>query len=283
MSKFEVKAIPNKIAVFSRKHSPEILMGIGIAGMITTVVSAVRATPKALKLMNNEVKIRSENNEFLDDDGNIVGLVKMGNNEGFDIDYRLPRKDAVKLVWKCYIPTTVTGILSIVCLISSNSVSSKRNTALATAYTLSESAFKEYSKKVIETIGEKKEQTLKESIVKDKIDKNPVSKNEVIITEKGNTLCYDVLSKRYFRSDIDKLRKAENELNRMLLDEMYVSLNDLYYEFGLECIPIGDDIGWNVDDGYIELDFSSHLADDGTPCLAVDYYTAPRYDYMPNR
>ena len=34
-----------------KKHSPEILTGIGIAGMITTTVMAVRATPKALILI----------------------------------------------------------------------------------------------------------------------------------------------------------------------------------------------------------------------------------------
>ena len=41
------------------KHSPEILTGIGIAGMITTTVMAVRATPKALDLLA-EVKENTE-------------------------------------------------------------------------------------------------------------------------------------------------------------------------------------------------------------------------------
>ena len=30
------------------KHSPEILTGIGVAGMITSTILAVKATPKAL-------------------------------------------------------------------------------------------------------------------------------------------------------------------------------------------------------------------------------------------
>jgi hypothetical protein len=62
-------------------------------------------------------------------------------------------------------------------------------------------------------------------------------------------------------------------------DEMYISLNEFYYEIGLNPISIGDDIGWNIDRGYIELNFSSQLTDDGNPCLVIDYQVAPRYEY----
>ena len=127
--------------------------------------------------------------------------------------------------------------------------------------------------------GEKKHETVKDAIAKDKIEKNPIAMQEVIITEKGNTLCYDVLSGRYFKGDIDKIKKAENELNRQMRDEMYISLNDFYYEIGLENIKLGDELGWNINEGYIDLSFSSQLASDGTPCLVIDYAVAPRYDY----
>ena len=60
---------------------------------------------------------------------------------------------------------------------------------------------------------------------------------------------------------------------------MYVSLNDFYYEIGLPSIKLGDDIGWNIDNGYIDLHFSSQLAEDGRPCLVIDYLYGPRYDY----
>lgn len=62
-------------------------------------------------------------------------------------------------------------------------------------------------------------------------------------------------------------------------DDMYISLNDFYYEIGLRGISIGDDIGWDIDRGYIDLDFSSQLAEDGVPCLVIDYGVAPRYGY----
>ena len=236
-----------------KKHSPEILTGIGIAGMITTTVMAVRATPKALILIEERKKE--------------IGVEK------------LEAVDVVKTTWLCYIPAAVTGTLSIACLIGASSVNARRNAALATAYTLSESALKDYQGKVVEMFGEKKNEAVKDAIAKDKVEKNPVVTREVIITEKGNTLCYDVHSGRYFKSDIDKIKKAVGELNRQMLDDMYVSLNDFYYEIGLDSIKLGDELGWNIDSGYIDVSFSSQLASDDTPCLVIDYNVAPRYDY----
>lgn len=236
-----------------KKHSPEILTGIGIAGMITTTIMAVRATPKALILIEE----RKEE----------IGAEK------------LEAMDMVKTTWACYIPAAITGTLSVACLIGASSVNARRNAALATAYTLSESALKDYQGKVIEMFGEKKNEAVKDAVAKDKVEKNPVVTREVIITEKGNTLCYDAISGRYFKSDIEKIKKAECELNRQMLDDMYVSLNDFYYEIGLDSVKLGDELGWNVDSGYIDLSFSSQLASDGTPCLVIDYSVAPRYDY----
>ena len=236
-----------------KKHSPEILTGIGIAGMITTTVMAVRATPKALILIEE----RKEE----------IGAEK------------LEAMDMVKTTWACYIPAAITGTLSVACLIGASSVNARRNAALATAYTLSESALKDYQGKVIEMFGEKKNEAVKDAVAKDKVEKNPVVTREVIITEKGNTLCYDAISGRYFKSDIEKIKKAECELNRQMLDDMYVSLNDFYYEIGLDSVKLGDELGWNVDSGYIDLSFSSQLASDGTPCLVIDYSIAPRYNF----
>lgn len=254
--------IAKSLRAAMKKYSPEILTGIGIAGMVTTTILAVRATPKALGIL--EEKWDGELGEE---------ILHSTNRDDFT------RWEQVKLTWKCYIPSAVIGGVSICCLIGASSVNFRRNAALATAYTLSESALKEYQEKVIETIGEKKEQSVKDAIAKDKLEQNPIVSREVIITEKGNTLCYDVISCRYFRSDIDKIKKIENELNRRMRDDIYISLNDFYYELGLNNSSMGDDLGWNIDDGYIDLNFSSQLAEDGTPCLVINYQLAPRYDY----
>ena len=240
------------------KHSPEILTGIGIAGMLTTTVLAVQATPKAMQLIENKA-------------------AEMDLDPVYE---KLTVIETVKAAWKPYIPAAISGVFSIACLVGASSENAKRNAALATAYKLSETAFSEYKEKVIETIGEKKESNMKEKIGKDRVDQTPVNSKEVIITSNGNTLCLDWTSKRYFRSDVETLKKAENILNKRILDEMFISLNDFYSEVGLEETGVGDDLGWEVNrDGLIDLDFSTQMADNGEPCIVVDFRVSPRYDY----
>lgn len=254
MDKSKVTKFFNDTKATLSKHSPEILTGIGIAGMITTTVLAVKATPKAMWLIEEEKDILEKE--------------------------KLTAVETVKTAWKPYIPATITGVTSIACIIGASSVSARRNAALATAYQMSRAALTEYKSKVIETIGEKKERTVRDKVAQDKVEKNPVSKTEVIITDSGNALCFDALSGRYFNSSIDHIRKVVNDLNfRMIGGEMYISLNEFYNEIGLPDIKRGDDIGWNISRGQIELDFSSQLSEDGKPCIVIDYMVDPREDY----
>ena len=253
MAKSNMTDIIKSVKATISKHSPEILTGIGIAGMVTTTILAVKATPKAIKLIEAEKQAKH-------------------------VDALSP-VDTVKTVWKCYIPAAMTGVSSIACLIGSNAINAKRNAALTTVYTLSEMARNEYKEKVIETIGEKKERTIKEKVDAERIKRDPVSKKEVIITEKGTTLCYDHVFGRYFKSDIDIINRAMNKINREIVINMYASLNDFYAELGLSPVEMGYDLGWNIDDGTIEIEPSSQLADDGTPCLVIDYSVSPKYNY----
>ena len=235
-----------------KKHSPEILTGIGIAGMIATTVSAVRATPKALQLIDaREIK---ENR-------------------------RLSNKEIVATTWKCYVPAAVTGVLSTACLVGASSANLRRNTALATAYSISETALKEYKEKAVEVVGEKKEQAIRDAVAKETLTKHPLGEREVIITGGGDILCFDPLTNRYFKSDRDRLMRAMNELNKRMRDEMRVSLNDFYDEIGLSEAEVGEHLGWDIDNGkgYIDLDFSTQLADDGTPCLVGGHNHPPIY------
>lgn len=271
MEKPNLTRMLGSVKVATVKHSPEILTGIGIAGMVTTTVMAVRATPKALVLIEEEK--RRLNCEMLEE------AKKSGSEECSQITHLEPI-DIIKVTWKCYIPAGISCIVSMACLIGANSVNTRRNAALATAYTLSESTLRDYQKKVVETIGEKKEQTVRDAVAKEHIERNPVENKEVIVVGRGNTLCYDTVSGRYFRSDMETIKKAENELDARLRSEMYISLNEFYYEIGLDPLKvIGDDLGWNIDSGYLDLRFSSQIATDGTPCLVLEYGVAPRYDY----
>ena len=248
-----ISTIVKGAKTFGKKHSPEILTGLGIAGMIASTVLAVKATPKAMKLIENKKK-----------------------EEGTE---EFTAVQTVKTVWKNYIPSVITATASVACLIGSCAESNRRRTAIAAAYALSESALTTYKSKVVETIGEKKEQKIREAIAEDVVKENHVSEKEVIPTTKGETLCYDVLSGRYFKSSSDSIRKAESAVNKRLVSDMYVSLNEFYYELGLDGIKLGDDLGWNYETGGVDIEFCSQLADDNTPCLVIDYRVAPKYDY----
>lgn len=253
----KAKQLLKTMKVFTKKHSPEILTGIGIAGMITTTVLAVKATPNALVLLEDaEFDKKDETGEEL----------------------TVPEK--IKVCWRCYIPATITGIASVTCIIGASSVNAKRNAALATAYSISQTALTEYKEKVVETIGEKKEKVVRQKVAQSKVDKQPVSNSEVIITEKGNTRFFEPLSGRYFDSDIETVRRIVNELNkRMIGGEQYISLSEFYNEIGLKPTNISDRIGWRVDVDIIEIDFPAVKDENGKPCLSLDYLIEPTYDF----
>lgn len=255
MNKAGLKQTIKSVGRVLTKYSPGILTGIGITGMIGATFMAVKATPKALYL----IEAKKEESEVEE----------------------LTPVETIKTCWKCYIPATLTTVLSAVCLIGASTVSAKRNAALATAYSISEAALREYQEKVVEVVGEKKEKAVRDAVAKDQIERDPVTKSEVVIIDSNsNTLCYEPLSGRYFKSTIDKIKKAEIKLDRQMIQEMYVSLNDFYWEIGLDGTDLGDQMGWNLSKGYMDLSFSSQLADDGTPCAVIVYGIPPVYDYQ---
>ena len=254
MSKSKMAQLMRVAKTSITKHSPEILTGIGIAGMITTTVLAVKATPKAIRLIEEAKEEKGED---------------------------LTKIETVKTCWKAYIPAAATCVASTACLIGASSVSIRRNAMLATAYKLSETAFSEYKEKVVETIGDEKEKVVREKVSEERIKKNPITKNEIIMTDYGDTQFYETLSGRYFKSDIEQIKKVVNYLNKDMLQDMFgtISLNEFYDELELERIDLGDELGWRVDKGLIEIDFTSKIADNGKPCIVLDYINAPHYGF----
>lgn len=253
MSKLDLAAISKGLRATLSEHGPEILTGIGIAGMVATVIMAVRATPKAIMLVNEK-----ECEQHVE---------------------KLPKKEVFKTCWKCYIPTAITGASSIACLIGASSVNARRNAALATAYTISETALREYKEKVIETVGEKKEQTIREKVSEERVKQIPAN-TEIYVTGRGETLFLDPLSKRTFKSDVEFVRRAVNNVNERMLNDIcgYASLNEFYDEIEIERTDVGNDIGWNTDN-ILKIDFHPSMTQDMKPCLALYYDVPPKWGY----
>ena len=168
-----------------RKHSPAILTGIGIAGMAAAAVMAVRATPKALRMVDDrEIE-----------DGK-----------------RLTTSEIVKTTWKCYIPAAVTGVCSAACIIGASSISARRNAALVTAYTISETALKEYKDKAVEVVGPKKEQAIRDAVAKEQLEQAGVPERKFIPTGRGETPCFDPLTNACFKSDYRRAGECQIRL-----------------------------------------------------------------------
>lgn len=235
-----------------QKRSPEILTGIGIAGMIAAMVITARATIKAQLLLNEkEIELKVD---------------------------KLEPRDIVKTTWKCYIPAVATGCVSIACIIGGLSVNSRRNAALAAAYTTVSTNFLDYKNKVTDVIGKEKEKDIRDKVTKDRVDKQIESSAPIIFTGEGDTLCFDAYTGRLFTSSRESLRRGENDLNRMILKDGSATLNDFYYLIGLDELKHGDMFGWDTRHEFA-LEFGSQLTKDGRPCLVMDFVTLPSQNF----
>lgn len=251
------------------RRSPQILTGLGVIGFTTTVIMAIKATPKAMQLIEE-----AEQQKYLD-----LELDKVDDSYG-TIGVKLTPLETFKVVWKPYLPVVALGTASAGCILGANSIVLKRTSALAAAAQLSREALNEYRAKTLEVIGEKKERVIRDKVAESNLKKHESKNQPIIITGKGGTKCFDPFSGREFESDIDIINKAVNEVNYCLLNEMYVSLNYFYEKIGLEPNGLGDLMGWNIDrDGQIEVDFSAQLTQNNEPCLVMELKPMPDYDF----
>ena len=241
------QGVKNLGGVISR-NSPAILTGLGCAGVLTTAILTGRATLRASEILKMEAP-----------------------------DEQLPAAEIVKLTWKVFIPPVLVGASSIACIIGANTINTHRNAALAALYSLSETAFREYKEKVVEEIGRNKELKVRDSIAQDRVTTNPVGDRTIIFTGNGEVLCYDALCDRYFKSSAEKIRQQVLELNEDLRNEMWLDLNDLYYAIGLPSTKLGSQVGFDIDKGYIQVDYTGTLTPEGQPCLSIDMTVYPKY------
>jgi hypothetical protein len=232
-------------------NSPSILTAIGVTGALTTAYLTGKASFKAADMiMDDEFK-----GEMADNSKQI-------------------RKDRIRLVWKFYIPAAVSATLTVAAIISANRIGSRRAAALAVAYSVSERAFEEYRNKVVQRLGDKKEQSLRDEIAVERINRDPVDNKMVIITGRGSVLCYEEFTGRYFNSDMEALRKAQNDINEQVINDSYAALSDLYTLLGLPQTTNSDEVGWNLD-RLLKLTYSYAGAEDGTPCISVGFSVFP--------
>jgi hypothetical protein len=249
-----VPSIAKKLVKLTDDNLPTVLSAAAVVGTAATVYLTGKATFKAAELIHEEQEKRN-----------------LHEIEELRV---LPTMDKVKLVWVQYLPAAGTTIATIGCIVFANRISATRLAAVAAAYSASEKRFGEYKQKVTEKLGINKEQAARDELAQERVNANPPS-GQTIIMGGGDSLFQDVMSGRYFMSDMESVRKAVNDLNERMMHEMTCTLTEYYGELGLEKTKISDEVGWDVSNGPIELRFSTALADNNRPCIVVDFYRDP--------
>lgn len=251
---------------FASENASSILTGVGVIGTVATAVLTARAVLQAEPLIRKE-------------QDTVWKSMKDGEKPAGSWDVKLPTSTTLRIAAPYFAPPVVVGGVTIASIISANRISTGRLAAMAAAYSLSEGRFADYRTKVEEKVGIRKATDVQDAHAQSQIEQNP--SKEVIVLTSGDVLCYDMLTGRYFRSTVEEIKRAENELNEEILDNQYVSLTDFYDRVGLEGTTFTDDVGWNqILTGMIEVKFSVSKTKDNQPCIAVDFAKAPVTGYQ---
>lgn len=191
-------------------------------------------------------------------------------------DEELPPKQRFQIGWRGALPLFIVGGLAATCVIAGTAINNRRNAALAGLVTLGEVTFREYKEKAEEVLTKQKREQVDKELGQKKLDALPANGDIVVIGE-GDILLFDTLSARLFKSSQLAIEKAEVELNRRLLHEMYVSLNEWYDEIGLPRTDLGDDLGWHH---AVPLEISFiPLLKENKPVMGIQYRFRPETGY----
>lgn len=242
--------------LFLSNNAPNILTITSCVGLGVTVYNTVQDTRKA------EVICRREKPESF--------------------------KEEVRLTWKCYIPTIVSTFLTGGCIIGSRCASSKQMKNISSLYLSSQALMQEYQRKVIERIGVNKEREVYDEAVTAIADRQAPTQlysdggmaGEVIDTGHGNTLFYDEIARIYFKSDINYLKNAKNDLNDEILSgEMYYDWNEIMYRWGLPCMTYGKD-RLITTEHLFKPRFVPEMMENGQVRIVISYDLVPASEYF---
>lgn len=249
-----------KLKASAIKYSPEIAVALGIAGFISTVITAVKVTPKAQKLLEKAKENKVKETE--------------------DPNAELTVIEKVKVAGPSYVLPVITGTAAIVCVVFSNRLQAGKIAGLTSTCGLLTQTLNTYQEKVREVIGEKKEKKIQEEIMKDRISASPIPYSMMRPAKMfcGPEIypCVIANSGDYFWGNLQMVDEIFKELEyRFTQDggyEEWVPVNDFREAVKLDATNDGRVLGWNLDnliDGKIPWWHGSINMPDGTPVLAI--------------
>ena len=245
---------------FLDDHKSEIAFGAGVLLTGATTLLAVKQTPKAMESIKEESRRKGRDLRFF---------------------------EKAKVSWKHYILPAATEVLGLTCLFLGKRIDLKATGAALALADSSQKLLKTYTEKVVEEIGEKKEEEIRQATVKERTKESP----EVVVGSEdcclfdGDAWYYDPLfGKKFISSDI-KIKSAINVVNHLLLTNDNASYNDFYDEIkNLTPVSVnqellcdfGDAYGFNVADGLLDvvyepLDVGIRVNGVKTPAFAIRF------------
>ena len=251
--KINWKGIAKATGDLLKRRSPEILTGLGLAGMGVSIFFAVKVTPKAVKK--------------LEEDG---------------VDCHKPI-EVVKSTWKYYVPAAVSFTTSAACIIGASRTNLRRNAALAAAYSVTETALQDYKAATQNVLGDRKEEQIRDKTAETAVQNNPPTQYNTFISGSYKHMCYDPWSGRYFNYDVDQLKRAIEDLSYQMRDDEFIILNEFYDLIGQERTNAGEILGWSADGGPLRPQFSSTLIHGEEPCLVIGFTRDPTETYRDTR
>ena len=250
----------NKARFQIKKHSPEILIVAGIAGVVTSAVMACKATTKINDILDQTKEEVGKVNDALDNE-KIPEDVYSKEDAKKDLAI-IYIQTGVKLV-KLYGPSLILGALSITSILASNNILRKRNVALAAAYAAIDNGFKEYRGRVIERFGKDLDRELKYNIKAKEISETTVDENgkETTVTKTVPVVESEEPSDyaRFFcegcagwtkdpEMNLVFLKQQQNWANELLKTRGHLFLNEVYDMLGIERSKAGQVVGWVYDE-----------------------------------
>lgn len=245
---------------FIKRNASTILTCIGVTGVVSTAIMTAKETPKALSLLEDAREEKGED---------------------------LTKWEKVKIAGPIYIPSIVTGLATIACILGSNVINKRQQATLMSAYALLDNSYKEYKKKTDELYGEEAGKRVREEIAKDKYT------GDGSLLDDSKELFYDFYSGRYFESTKEAVMWAQYETNRAMFVNGAVCLNEYYELLGLEMKPEYEMVGWScgqIEEMYwhpwIEIDYEETVIDEeseyseGIECTIIHFPMAPFVNYL---
>lgn len=245
-----------------KKHSPEILVGAGIVGVVTSGVMACKATTKLDEVLA-EPKEKIDKIHELIEHPELVPEGKEYTEEDSKKDLTIMYVQSAVKVVKLYAPSVILGTVSIAAILGGHRILKKRNIALAAAYTTIDKSFKEYRGRVVERFGEELDKELRYNIKAKEIEETVVNEDgaETTVTKTVNVSEMGEYSDyaKFFDDgctgwtkdpefNLMFLKDQQRYANDLLQSKGHLFLNEVYDMLGIPRTQAGQIVGWIYDE-----------------------------------